>query len=144
MGSSRTARLAKTVFPILPPKVDAEMSVFLVNLRTYCNSLFDQLKLPDYDRTKNSVLLHSAADGAVMWGGDVAISSGLATLVAGTVVILNTATTSDCLIFLTGQTNSTHAGELSISARSVGVSFTVTSKDGADDRQVGYLLIPTS
>lgn len=144
MGSSRTARLAKTIFPNLPTSSSPEMDLFLRNLRDYCNNTFTQLQLPEYDRTKDSVLLHSVADGKVMWGGDVLISSGVATLTAGTVTVLCDATTADCLIFLSGQTTSTNAGELSVGTRVPATSFVVNSKNGSDDRVVGYLLIPVS
>lgn len=67
-------------------------------------------------------------------------SRGAATLVAGTAVVNTTAVTANSLIFLTGQNNSGTAGELTISARTPGTSFTITSASGTDTRSVGWLI----
>jgi hypothetical protein len=68
-------------------------------------------------------------------------SMGAATLVAGTVTVNNTLITGNTRIFLTGQNSSGTHGELTISARSVGTSFTITSSSATDTRSVAWLLI---
>lgn len=65
---------------------------------------------------------------------------GVATLVAGTVTVNNTAITANSRIFLTAQNSSGTAGELSVSARTAGTSFTITSTSSTDTRQVAYLI----
>ena len=66
---------------------------------------------------------------------------GVATLSSGTVTVANTSITADTRIFLTGQDTGTSDGFLTVSARSAGVSFTITSSDASDDRVIAYLLV---
>lgn len=66
---------------------------------------------------------------------------GTATLVAGTVTVNDTRVTANTRIFLMGQNSSGTAGELTISARTAGTSFTITSASGTDTRTVAYLLV---
>lgn len=68
-------------------------------------------------------------------------SMGVATLVAGTVTVGNTKIAASTRIFLTGQDSSGTHGELTISARTVGVGFTITSTSATDTRSVCWLLI---
>lgn len=51
---------------------------------------------------------------------------GTATMVAGTVTVANTSVTSNSLIFLTTQVVSGTAGDVRISAKNVGIGFTIT------------------
>jgi hypothetical protein len=71
-------------------------------------------------------------------------SMGVATLVAGTVTVNNTLVTGNSRIILQGQNSSGTHGELTISARSVGTSFTITSSSATDTRAVAWLLIEPS
>lgn len=66
---------------------------------------------------------------------------GLATLVAGTVTVTNTRIKANSRIFLSGQNSSGTHGELTVSARVVGTSFTITSTSGTDTRQIGWLIL---
>lgn len=66
---------------------------------------------------------------------------GTATLVAGTVTVSNTLVTANSRVFLTGQNAGTAQGSLYISARSAGVSFTITSTNASDDRSVAYMIV---
>lgn len=63
---------------------------------------------------------------------------GVATLVAGTVVVPNTSVTDNSRIFLTAQSIGGTAGALGVSARTAGTSFTITSTSGTDTSVVAY------
>lgn len=67
--------------------------------------------------------------------------SGVATLVGGTVTVSNANITASSRIFLTGQNSSGTPGDLYVSARSNGVSFTITSTSGSDTRDVAYFIV---
>lgn len=69
---------------------------------------------------------------------------GVATLVAGAVTVSNTQIQANSRIFLTGQNSSGTHGELTVSARVAGTSFTITSTNGADTRQVAWLIVEPS
>lgn len=66
---------------------------------------------------------------------------GVNTLVAGTVTVNTTAVGSSSRIFLTGQDNSGTVGELTVSARTAGTSFTILSSSATDTRSVAWLII---
>lgn len=68
-------------------------------------------------------------------------SMGVATLVGGTVTVNNTTVAANSRIFLSGQNTSGTAGELTISARIAGTSFTVASTSGTDTRQIAWWVI---
>ncbi len=63
---------------------------------------------------------------------------GLATLVAGTVVVATTAVTANSRIQLTVQETGVFAGNVRVSARAAGVSFTILSSNAADTAQVAW------
>lgn len=63
---------------------------------------------------------------------------GTATLVAGSVTVSNTSVTANSRIFLTSQVDGGTPGFLRVSARSAGVSFTITSSSGTDTSTVAY------
>lgn len=63
---------------------------------------------------------------------------GVATLVAGSVVVANTSITANSRIFLTGQQDGGTAGFTRVSARVVGVSFTITSSSVTDTSIIAY------
>jgi hypothetical protein len=69
---------------------------------------------------------------------------GAATLVAGAAVVNTTAVTATSRIFLTGQNSSGTHGELTISARVAGVSFTITSANVADTRSIAWMIVNPS
>jgi hypothetical protein len=62
---------------------------------------------------------------------------GVATLVAGTVVVPNTSVTAVSRIFLTAQDNNTN-GEVKVSARTPGTSFTILSTNSSDTGVIAY------
>lgn len=68
-------------------------------------------------------------------------SAGVATLVAGTVTVNNTLVTANSMILPFGQNSSGTHGELTISARVAGTSFTITSSSATDTRSVAWLII---
>lgn len=65
---------------------------------------------------------------------------GVATLAAGTVVVANTSVTANSRIFLTAQSlgTVTAPSALTVSARSVGVSFTILASQLTDTSVVAY------
>lgn len=65
---------------------------------------------------------------------------GASVLVAGTVTVSTTAVTANSRIFLTHQNNSGTPGFVTVSARSAGTSFTITSSNGADTSTIGWIL----
>lgn len=69
---------------------------------------------------------------------------GLATLVGGAVVVSTTKVTADSRIMLTGQNSSGTAGELTVSARTAGTSFTITSSSGTDTRDIAWVIFEPS
>lgn len=65
---------------------------------------------------------------------------GKATLSSGTVTVNTTSVTADSIILLTPQ-NGGSTGDVYISARTAGTSFTITSSNGADAREIGWLIV---
>lgn len=63
---------------------------------------------------------------------------GVATLVAGTIVVSNTSVTANSRIFLTTQTPGGTAGFLVVSARTAGTSFTILSSNALDTSVVAW------
>lgn len=63
---------------------------------------------------------------------------GVATLVAGSVVVSNTSVTANSRILLTGQADGGTPGWPRVSARTPGTSFTITSSSGTDTSTVAY------
>jgi len=68
------------------------------------------------------------------------ILSDVTTLVAGTVTVNNTTVTANSMIFLIAQDNNS-TGALRVSARTVGVSFTITSSVSADSGVVAWMML---
>jgi hypothetical protein len=66
---------------------------------------------------------------------------GVSTLVAGTVTVSTTAVTATSRILLTGQNSSGTHGELTVSARTAGTSFTITSSSATDTRSVAWIIM---
>lgn len=66
---------------------------------------------------------------------------GTSSLVAGSVVVNTTAVTANSRIFLTPQNTSGTAGAVSVSARTAGTSFTMTSTSSSDTRSIAWLII---
>lgn len=69
-------------------------------------------------------------------------SAGTGTLSGGTVTIPTTAVTANSLIFLTDTASSiTNVGALTVSAKSAGVSFTVTSTLALDSSTFNWMIV---
>lgn len=84
----------------------------------------------------------SAAGAKINIGTGSNASAGTGTLSSGTAIISTTAVTSSSLIFLTDTASSlTNVGTLSVSAKSAGVSFTVTSANALDGSTFNWFLI---
>lgn len=87
--------------------------------------------------TSRNLLIQQAGSGLRVKEGSNA-KQGTATLVAGTVTVSNTSVTASSRIFLCAQNSSGTAGEIYISARTAGASFTITSTSATDTRLVAY------
>lgn len=90
--------------------------------------------------TGGDLVLGTAGAGLRLKEGGSSARMGSAVLVAGTVTVNTTAVTANSRIMLTGQNSSGAHGELSVSARVVGTSFTITSSSGTDTRTVGWII----
>ena len=66
---------------------------------------------------------------------------GVDTLVAGSVVVNTAAITANSRIFLSGQNSAGVHGELTVSARTAGTSFTISSGNVADTRSIGWMIV---
>lgn len=69
------------------------------------------------------------------------IRHGTVALTAGTVTVADVNVTATSRILLTSQTDGGTPGWLRVSARSVGVSFTITSSSGTDTSTVAWVII---
>lgn len=69
------------------------------------------------------------------------LRQGVATLAAGTATVSDANVTASSRIILTGNSDGGTPGWLRISARSAGVSFTITSSSGADTSSVAWVMI---
>ena len=69
------------------------------------------------------------------------IKHGRAVLVGGTVTVADASVTANSRIFVCGAIDGGTPGWLRVSARSAGVSFTVTSSSGTDTSSVDWLII---
>ena len=66
------------------------------------------------------------------------VATGTATLVGGTIAVADTNITANSVIRVANKTIGGTAGAPFISARSVGVSFTITSTSGTDTSVIQY------
>lgn len=90
-----------------------------------------------------------AGDGATAFaslsGGSTSSikSMGKATLVLGTKVVADVKATATSIILLTTQALGTVAAAkaIAVTARSAGVSFTITSADATDTSIIGYVIL---
>lgn len=89
---------------------------------------------------KVNVKLNNVGNGIYIKEGTNA-TSGLATLVGGTITVSNTLVTANSRIHLTTQNPGGTVGFVYISSRSVGTSFTITSLSPLDTSDVAWLII---
>lgn len=88
----------------------------------------------------DNIKLQAAGNGFYVKEGTNA-TMGIATLVAGTVVVNTTKVTANSRIFLTHQNNSGTLGEVTVSARTAGTSFTITSLNVLDTSDIAWIII---
>lgn len=87
----------------------------------------------------NDVVVTTAGKGYSVKEGSNA-KMGIATLVAGSVVVSTTAVTASSRIQLTSNVDGGTPGWLRVSARTGGTSFTITSSSGTDTSQVAWII----
>lgn len=85
------------------------------------------------------VKLDTAGKGLYVKEGTNA-TMGKSTLVAGTVTVSTTKVTANSRVMLTGQNSSGTHGELTISARTAGTSFVITSSNASDTRDIAWII----
>ncbi len=90
--------------------------------------------------TREQFMCVSNGTGAAVWAS-LTGHRGTATLIAGEKVVSDTRITADSMIMITSQDGAGTPGYLYVSARSVGVSFTITSSEEADTSLVAYHVI---
>lgn len=90
--------------------------------------------------TGGDLTLATAGAGIKVKEGGGAARMGAATLVAGTVTVNTTNATANSRLMLSGQNSSGTHGELTVSARVAGVSFTISSSNAADTRSVAWII----
>ena len=90
--------------------------------------------------TGGDITLATPGAGLKVKEGGAAARMGTATLVAGTLTVNTTAVTANSRIMLAGQNTSGTLGELTVSARTPGTSFTITSSNAADTRSVAWII----
>lgn len=90
--------------------------------------------------TDDDFLVNLAGKGLRVKEGSNA-KMGVSTLVAGTVVVSNTSVTANSRIFLTIQTPGGTPGDVRVSARTAGTSFTILSSSGTDTSVVAWLIL---
>lgn len=86
------------------------------------------------------VVLSQVGSGLMITEGTNA-RMGVATLVAGTVIVTTTAVTANSRIFLTAQNSGGTHGNLTVSTRTAATSFTITSSSSLDTRQVAWMIV---
>lgn len=123
----------------------AASSAPVTNAEVATNAAIDGIKIvPDFGVQNVSAsgnLTLTAAGNKLCIKEGANASMGLATLALGSVTVANTLVTANTRIFLTAQAGSLNLGAVSVSARTPGVSFTISSSSLLDSRDVGYILI---
>lgn len=90
----------------------------------------------------NGDLIIGGVPGGKLFASTLANGAmGSAVLVGGVVVVPNTSITANTNIFITGQIAGGVRGRVDVTARVVGVSFTLTSTSATDTSTIGYLLV---
>jgi hypothetical protein len=88
------------------------------------------------------LVIKTAGDGIKIKTGANA-TAGVATLVAGTVVVSTTKVTANSIIILTPQIlgTITRPVAVGVTARTAGTSFTITSQDVTDTSIIGWVIV---
>lgn len=90
--------------------------------------------------SNGDIKLNTAGNGIYIKTGSNATAGSVA-LVTGSATVNTNKVTANSIIMLTAQTTGGTAAELTISARSAGTSFTITSVSGLDTRTIGWMII---
>lgn len=91
--------------------------------------------------TQTGNLLISTLGKGVQIKTGVNSKAGTAVLVGGTKVVSNTSITANSLILLTSQVDGGVVGQLRVSSKTVGTSFTITSSSSSDTSTVGWVIV---
>jgi hypothetical protein len=108
-----------------------------------CNDSGDLSGLRDIsprDVTASGDLIANVVGKGLRVRGGANSRIGVATLVSGTVVVVNSSVTANTRIFLSRETLGSSPGFLSYLINP-GTNFTINSSDGADDGQIAWLLV---
>ena len=118
--------------------------VYFLNYKDFGASIFSVFKnAAGYlFRTDSDFMLGAAGNGFLLKEGTNA-TMGIATLVAGTVVVNTTKVTANSRIFLTRQTvGGTPGTSVDVTARTAGTSFTITAQGSIlDTSTVAWLIV---
>jgi hypothetical protein len=105
---------------------------------------FTQQQTISYEQFNGTVFAGQGVDvnnpgqGLAVAEGSNAKQGITGAMTGGTITVANTSVTASSRIFLTAQNTGGTAGALRVSARSAGVSFTITSSSGSDTSTVAY------
>lgn len=94
----------------------------------------------DVNSSTGNVLISALGKGLSVKTG-VNSKIGTVALVAGTVTVANTSITANSRIFLTSQVDGGTPGSLRISAKTVGISFVITSSLASDTSTVAWHIV---
>lgn len=97
--------------------------------------------------TIDDIKLEEIQDGDLFANGGLKVRDGdnatigTAQLTAGIVTVNTNKVTANSIILLTNQSGTTNAGELTVSARSAGASFNITSTNSSDANTIGWMIV---
>lgn len=124
--------------------VGAEWTLFLSDTSTGFNPVIhathDDVEVNAPVSVTGDLILTTAGNGLQVKTGSNA-TAGKATLTGGTVTVSTTKVTANSLIFLTHQNNSGTVGSPSVSARTAGTSFVITSTSASDTSDVAWFIV---
>jgi hypothetical protein len=107
--------------------------------------LANQLEVAgDVTTDSGNLVVSAAGKGVTVKEGSNARMGVTGAMTSGTITVANTSVTATSRVFLTAQTTGGAPGALRVSARTPGVSFTITSSSSSDTSTVAYLLMEPS
>jgi hypothetical protein len=112
---------------------DTNMTGYILNA-AYRSSTVSAL-----DHRGNLLCLADGGGLSIKAGGEKA-KAGTVSLVSGTATVASKSVKNNSLIFLTAQSGSA-TGDLRVSSRTAGTSFTITSSNASDNRSIAWLII---
>ncbi len=93
---------------------------------------------------RGGLVFGSEGQGITVQASGAGARAGTAVLVAGTVTVNTTAVTANSLILTSGQTTGGAYGEITISAKVAGTSFTILSNNAGDTRTIGWFIVESA